>query len=248
MNNSAFSGFTTLALKVVGVILIISSIVDYMILAIPFRPLNQDWQINFTSQFVDRGIIPMVGIAFIIAGYWVGEMIGANSSKISFSDLRFWSFLFASVLGLIFLLLVPLHLSNLGRARTQAMEQIEQSVSQAETQLQGQFDQINQLIQDENRIKQLDDAIASGQVSGPQLEQLQNIRQQIDQIKSNPDALQQQVEEAQTQLEERRTQAERQARTNALKSGFRIGVSSFLLAIGYMVIGWTGFRGLAGGR
>ncbi|NEO27345.1 MAG: hypothetical protein F6K03_10730 [Kamptonema sp. SIO4C4] len=248
MNNPAFSGFTSLALKVVGVILIISSIVDYIILAIPFNPLDQDWQISFTNQFVDRGIIPMVGIGFIVAGYWIGSAMSDGKGKISLSDLRFWSFLFASLLGLIFLLLVPLHLSNLNRARNQALQQIEQQVTQAESEIQSQFEQVNQLLQDNTRLEQLNQAIESGEVQGAQLEQLRTIRENITQLQGNPQALAERREEAQTQLAERRQEAEQRARTNALKSGIRIGVSSFLLAVGYIMLGWAGFRSLAQGN
>jgi hypothetical protein len=248
MSNPAVSFFSSLALKVVGAILIVSSLVDYIVLLIPFSPLNQDWQIAFTNQIVDRGVIPMIGIAFLLTGYWLAESMGAGqSSKISLTDLRFWSFVLAAVLGLVFLLLVPVHISNLSRARTQAMQQIEQSATQAETQIEGQLEQVTQLLGDEARIQELDAAIASGQVEGPQLEQLQTIRQQIEELKGNPDAVTQRAEEARTQLEEQRQEAENQAQLNAFKSGFRIGASSLLLSVGYLVIGGMGFRSLAGG-
>ncbi|MEA5418160.1 HpsJ family protein [Spirulina sp. CCNP1310] len=248
MSNPAFSQFSALALKVVGVILILSSLLDYVILLIPFNPMNPDWQISFTNQIVDRGIIPMVGISFLVVGYWLESAISnLPSGKISFTDLRFWSFLLAAILGLVFLLLVPVHLSNLGRASTQAMQQIEQSATQAEEQIAGQLEQVTELLGDNNRIQELDAAIASGQVQGEQLQQLQTIRQQIEELKGNPEAIEEQANQARTQLQEQRKEAENQAKLTAFKSGFRIGISSFLLSIGYLVIGGMGFRSLAGG-
>jgi F0F1-type ATP synthase membrane subunit b/b' len=247
MNNPAFSAFSSLALKLVGVILIVSSLLDYIVLAIPFQITDKDWQLNLASSIVDRGIIPMVGIALLILGYWIGESLGNESRGVSVTDLRFWSFLFSCILGLMFLLFIPLHLGNLRYKMGQATEQIQQGLTAAEQQIQTQFDQINQLIGDEARIKQLDDAIASGQVTGPRLEQLQAIRSQIEQLKGDPAALNTQLEAAQTQLQERRQEAEQRAKTNAFKSGIRTGVSSLLLSIGYSVIGVMGFRGLAGG-
>ncbi len=248
MSNPAFSQFSALALKVVGVILILSSLLDYIILLIPFNPMNPDWQISFTNQIVDRGIIPMVGISLLIVGYWLESAISnIPAGKISFTDLRFWSFLLAAILGLVFLLLVPVHLSNLGRASNQAMQQIEQSATQAEEQIAGQLDQVTQLLGDNTRIQELDAAIASGQVQGEQLAQLQTIRQQIEELQGNPEAIEEQANQARTELQEQRRDAENQAKLTAFKSGFRIGISSFLLSMGYLVIGGLGFRSLAGG-
>ncbi|MEM8637318.1 MAG: HpsJ family protein [Cyanobacteria bacterium P01_G01_bin.54] len=240
--------FTSLALKVVGVIMIISSLVDYLILAIPFSPLNPEWQIAFINQIVDRGIIPMVGIAFLVAGYWVAENVsGGSSGKINFTDLRFWSFLLASLLGLMFLVFIPLHISTLGKAKKQAMLNIEQSAVAAETQIEGQLDAVEQLLGDTARQQELAAAIDSGQIEGAQLEQLVTIQDQIDQLKQDPTALETQADEARSQLETRRKEAEQQANLTAFKSGVRIGLSSLLLSVGYILIGWNGFRGLAGG-
>jgi hypothetical protein len=248
MSNPAFSLFASLALKTVGVILVISSIVDYVILAIPFSPLDPAWLSGFINQIVDRGIIPMVGIAFLVTGYWIGENAsGERGGKISLMDLRFWSFLFASVLGLMFLLFIPLHISTLGRAKAQAMRNIDQSATAAEQQLEAQFEQVSQLLQDDGRQAEIQQAIDSGQIEGPQLENLRNIQEQIQTLKQDPAALENQVNEAKTELETRRKEAENRANLTAFKSGFRIGLSSLLLSVGYLLIGWTGFRGLAGG-
>ncbi len=46
------------------------------------------------------------------------------------------------------------------------------------------------------------------------------------------------------QIRQRRDEAEKQAKDNAWKSGLRIGISSLLLSIGYIIIGWTGLRGM----
>jgi hypothetical protein len=248
MSNPAFSAFSALSLKVVGAILIISSLVDYLILAIPnFSPLNPEWQMRFITQIVDRGVIPMIGMTLIILGYWIGETIGSDSGKIGLTDLRFWSFILASLLGLMFLLFIPVHISTLGRAKTQAMRSIDQSATAAEQQIESQIGQVEQLINDTARQEELNAAINSGQLGEDQLTQLQAIQEQINILKDDPAALENQVNEAKTQLETRRKEAENQANLSAFTSGIRIGVSSLLLSVGYILIGWNGFRGLAGG-
>lgn len=247
MNNPAFSAFSSLALKAVGAILIVSSILDYLVLIVPPQITNKGWQVAVVNNIVDRGIIPMVGIAFLVVGYWIGESLGNGNRSVSVTDLRFWSFIFACFLGLMFLLFIPLHLSNLRYQMRQATERIQQSSTAAEQQIQTQFDQITELLGNEERIQQIDQAIASGQLSGAQLDQWTTIRAQIDELQGDPSALETRLEAANTELQQRRKEAEQNTKTGVFKSGIKTGVSSLLLAIGYSVIGAMGFRGLAGG-
>ncbi len=247
MKSSAmYSPFTGVTLKIVGLIMILSSVLDFIMLAIPFRPTNQQWQLAFTTQLVDRGIIPMVGIALLVAGYWVSNNFGASPAepRSSLQDLRFWAFLLASLLGLIFLLLIPVHFNNVRVQSNQAVEQINQKATQAEAQLATQRQQVDELVKNPARLSELEKAIASGRVQGDQLAQLRVIQQQLQTFQKDPQALNKQVEAAQTQIRSGRLEAENRARSEALKLGLRTGLSSLLLAIGYIVIGWTGLRGL----
>lgn len=247
MNKHAFSAYVSFALKIVGTIVIVSSVIDYIILALPFQPLNPDWQIAFTSQIVDRGIVPMVGIAFLISGYWLQEYWTGKTQRISWEDLRWWALIFSSAMGLIFFLLVPLHLSNISLVRGRAIAQIEGRFSTAERQIQSQFDQLQQVLEAEpSRIEKLREMHEKGEISASRLEQLDALFAQQN-LRMNHDPIERQYNRAMTQLGDRRQEAESQAQTNVLKSSFRIGVNSLLLAIGYTIIGWTGLRGLTGG-
>lgn len=258
MNNPVLSSFTALALKVVAVVLLVSSLLDYIMLAIPFKPLDSEWQISFTSQLVDRGIVPMVGIALLAIAYWIGEMsdIGGGSRN-PFTELRFWAFTLASLLGLLFLLLIPLHVSNLSQANAQQLKQIDEQASVAENQIQQRTEQINALLKDEQRLQELDEAIEKGEAQGQklspeQLQQLQEIRQQVLTLRQDPSRLEEEINRIKTTVLDRRTELEAQARTNAIKNGVRIGISSLLLSLGYIAIGWMGFKTLGasagGGR
>ncbi|WP_446336619.1 hormogonium polysaccharide biosynthesis protein HpsJ [Coleofasciculus sp. G1-WW12-02] len=244
-----YSSFTGLALKIVGLIMILSSLLDYLVLIIPspgISPLESSWQLNLTTQLVDRGVIPMVGIAFLVAGYWISNNSGGSlpERKSSISDLRFWAFLLSSLLGLLFLLLVPLHFNNVRIQSNQAINQIGQQAEQAETQLGTQVDQIGALLQDPQQLERLDQAIESGQAQGEQLARLQALREQLMALRQDPDAIAKRTEEAQTQIRGRKQELEQRARVEALKTGIRIGLSSLLLAIGYSIIGWMGLRNL----
>lgn len=254
-SNPIYSPFTALTLKTVGLVMIVSSLLDYILLAIPFKPTNQQWQLMFTTQIVDRGIIPMVGIGFLVTGYWVANSMGAGSTepRSSVQDLRFWAFLLASLLGLIFLLLAPLHFNNIRLQSSRALQQIEQQANQKETQLETQAEQFNALLKNPDQLskveqrldQQLEQATKSGQVPADQLAAAQQFRQQLQLLKENPDTLGKRVEEGQTKIRSLKLEAQQQARTEVLKLGLKTGLTSLLLAIGYIVIGWVGLRNIA---
>lgn len=231
--------------------MIVSSLLDFIILAIPtpgVNPLTPDWQVGFTTQLVDRGIIPMVGIALLVVGYWVSSnsMVSSAEPRSSLLDLRLLAFILSSLLGLIFLLLVPVLFINVGKQSEVALKQIDQKASAAEVQLDTQTKQVNSLVKNPEKLSELDKAIASGQIQGDQLARLQDLKQQLQAFKQDPKALNQKIEEAQTKLRSGKLQAENQAKTGALKLSLRTGLSSLLLSIGYIVIGWTGLRSLGG--
>ena len=246
-SSPVYSPFTGLTLKIVGLIMIVSSLLDFIIMAVPFNPGQREWQLGFTTQLVDRGIIPLVGISLLFLGYLVDSGgASATQPKSAVQDLRFWVLLLSSLLGLIFLLLVPLHFNNVRLQSNQAIEQINQKASQAEAQLETRTKQVDALVKDPQKISELDKAIASGQVQGEQLAQLQSIKEQLQTFKKDPKALNQQVDAAKTQIRKGKEEAQNRANSEALKLGLRTGLSSLLLAIAYIVIGWTGLRGLGG--
>jgi hypothetical protein len=268
MNGHPIFPLAVRTLKVVGVILILSFLLDFVILSFPSGPRDSQWQVGFATALVDRGIIPLVGLALIFAGYWIEK----NNSDFlvnrkSWLDLRLWAVL-SSLLGLVFLLLVPIHLNNVNQARAQTIEQISQDATRAESNLQAQLgqlqtqlgdervqaelerqrsqfrSQVNELLQDEQRFNQ---AIQSGQISETE-------RKLLQQFKADPkslDAYVAQQADPQTLLVQRlnqiraqQEQLKQQARQDAWKSGLRIGMSGLLLAFGYIVIGWTGLRSM----
>jgi hypothetical protein len=240
-----------LALKLAGAIMILSTLLDYIVLLFPFNATDKAWQISTTAQLVDRGMIPLLGIALLIAGYWMSSRDENARDGKFWQDSRFWALLLSSFLGLIFLLLVPLHLSNSNTQKELALQQISQEASQAEAQLQGQLQQVEALSKNEQRLKELDQAINSGQVQGEQLGRLTALREQLQKFKQDPKALNQQLATLKTQISNRKSDAEKKANEQAFKLGIRTALSSLLLAIGYIVLGWTGLRSITssqGGR
>ena len=262
MNNSAISPFTSICLKTVGTILIISSLLDYIALAIPFEPFEPQWQIGFTSQIVDRGIVPMVGMAFILVASWIDSTV-SNQSKKSGFDIKLPAFFLSMFLGVVFLILVPLHVNNLMIAKSDALTQIETRTGKLETQLSEQYEQLNDIVKNpqrlqqlESRIKEINTAISSGkfqgqQLSPSQLKRLQETKLQLQNFRDlakNPKALEARLGELQIQLRDQKLEGEKIAKTNAIKQGVRTGLSSLMLAIGYLLIGWIGLKANGGSK
>ncbi len=153
MNNSTL---TVLCVKLFGVVFILSSLLDYLTLLIPLNFKDPQWQLGLVTSLVDRGIVPMVGVAMIMVGYWIESVINANNPKNSSSgfDLRLPTFVLSAILGLMFLLIVPIHLNNLNQAKSEALTQIEKGASQGKEQIQGFLRQVNSLSQNPEILNQ----------------------------------------------------------------------------------------------
>ena len=266
MTNRFASGNAALTVTVVGIILILSFLLDFLILIFPFQPTDLLWQINLATALVDRGIVPLVGIGMLFVGYWID---GVNDSDRQKSlDIRFPVLVLSSILGLMFLLIFPLHLNNVRQASTQNVEQIGQDAEQAENQLQSQLPQLQAQINSEQGKAQLEQirkqarnqftevlkneesyqqALNNPQIPAAQKELLQRFKEnpeELDKFIAQQTDPQAQVTQRVTQIRQRREAAEKQAKESAWKSGMRIGISSLLLSIGYMIIGWTGLRSM----
>ncbi|MBD2362443.1 hypothetical protein H6G36_14840 [Anabaena minutissima FACHB-250] len=264
MVNRFTSANAALTLKVVGIILIVSFLLDFLILLFPFQPTDRIWQINVATALVDRGIVPLVGVGALFTGYWMQE---ASDGPKGF-DFRFPVLILSSILGLIFLLIFPLHLNNVRQASTQTVNQISQDAEQAENQLKNQLNQFQAQLNNEQGKAQLEqlrtqaraqfsellkdeqkyqEALKSPQIPAAQKELLKKFKanpKELDQFiaqQTDPQGL---ANQRLNQIRQRRDDASKQAKDNAWKSGLRIGISSLLLAIGYIIIGWTGLRGM----
>ncbi|MGB3535011.1 MAG: HpsJ family protein [Microcoleaceae cyanobacterium] len=261
MTSRQISSPISWSIKGIGIILIVSALVDYFILAIPTNFSNRSWQLTTATQLVDRGIVPLVGMALILIGSWMDTVTAGGTRKLTkpLLNLQFWVAIIASILGLMYLLLFPLHLNNTRIARAEALSQINQQATQAETQLETQLGSAQFQQQVEQRKTQLRSQFGNLLQNEDQLNQLLDqdtlpatVRDTLEQAQTNPAVLDQFLEDQAdnlptqllTQIRERKQQLEDQAKTRSLKSSLQTGLSSLFLAIGYIVIGWTGLKGL----
>ncbi len=260
-NSRQFSSVAARTLKVVGIILILSALLDCIVLSLPGETsdiLNRGWQLAAATQIVDRGIIPLMGIAMLMTGFWVDSSSGVSLERRNvWLDLRFWALLISSLLGLIYLLLVPVHLNNTRLELKDALTQVDKEAGQAEGQLEAQIKsdqfkaqveqlksqrrtQIADLLQDEGKLQQ---ALKSPDVP-------KELKAVLEESKKDPKALdkflEQQAQElpnqARNEIRTRKQQKEKELRTRSRNSSLQTGISSLLLAIGYITVGWTGLR------
>ena len=250
VGGSTISPLAAISLKIVGLVTILSALIDYLILLIPPNLTSPQWVLSLTTQLVDRGIVPLVGIALLLTGFWVERMSGKGGRGGNLLlDLRFLACALSSFLGLIFLIVVVTHVFNVRTTSQEALAQVTREANEATTQLEQrlvgelnqQWQQLNLLFQDQAL---LDQAIETGQLPAEVL-QFQDDPAALDQF------LNERAQEAQNRIQSeignRREEADQQVRREAVKSAIRIASSGFLLAIAYTSIGWTGLRRLLGG-
>lgn len=254
---------TSRTMKVVGIILILSFLVDILILSFPPQPTNSAWQTGLATAFVDRGIVPMVGLGMLFAGHWVDSFDDSSPSGI---DLRFPALILSSILGLIFLLIFPVHLNNVNQISKRDVAQVTARAEQAESQVQAELQRVQARLNTDQAKAQIEEQKKKIRAQFSELlkddtrynEALNNTRipqQQKDllkKFKEDPKALDAFIAEQSdptqlanqrlTQIRNDKEAAVKRAKDTAWKSGLRVGMSSLLLSIGYIIIGWTGLR------
>jgi|JFJP01.1.fsa_nt_gi hypothetical protein len=268
-NSRQISSMASRTLKVVGIILILSAILDSIVLSIPGQSADiftRGWQMALTTQVVDRGILPMTGMALLFTGFWVDSSVGSTQEPRNlFLDIKLWVIVLSTVLGLFYLLLVPIHLNNTRLEVTESLAQIDREATAAESQLNTQMSsdqfktqveqlksqrrsQITSVLSDEKKLQE----VLNNPQTPPELKKL------LQDTKTNPKALddflnqqaQSLPEQARKEISTRKEQKEKEIRMRSRNSSFQTGISSLLLAIGYVTIGWTGLKsmGIFSGR
>jgi trehalose-6-phosphate synthase len=104
--------------------------------------------------------------------------------------------------------------------------------------------QLTEILKDEQKYKQ---ALESPNVPPPVKEVLKKAKQnpqELDKFIAQQSDPQLVANQRRNQIRQSKEEAEKQAKQRAWKSGMRIGMSSLLLSIGYIIIGWTGLRGM----
>jgi hypothetical protein len=121
--------------------------------------------------------------------------------------------------------------------KSQDLKKIGEEVTQIETGIKGNLQQIDALSKDKvkEQITAIDKELASGQAQGERLANLQLNKLLL----TDPKKFAQKSEQ---NLQIQRQKRETQVSNRMLQTGVRTSLASFLLAIAYITIGWTGLR------
>jgi hypothetical protein len=254
-----------LILKLVGCILILSSLIDYTVQLIPFTYQEDVWIVGTITRIIERGILPMIGMALLFTGYWLEG--GGEQRSTPFISLRFWTVLLSILLGLIFLLAMPIAWSSYGKVSELQIKEInkkaENDQAQVAAKVQQSQDQLTGFLSNkqavdqqlkgmDEQLKQIDEAIAKGDIKGDQLAEIQKRKKAMEEVKADPtklsDKLREKLKEESSQfltkIKETQLNQTNQVTTGLNKGRFNAILSSILLTIGYTAIGVLGLRNL----
>lgn len=242
--------FISLALKLAGLVLILGVLVDFIVIVIPPNFTDSQWLTNLISEWVGRANIPLMGLALIVFGIWIGQGAGTDAAnEKSSSSWLVWSLVLSALLGITFLLLAPVYFRSSQLASAAETRQINQQAAAAEGQLDSQLElqrnQVSAVLSNQELLDQLQQRMdTASQLSEQEQTFLQQVQEILQEVKNDPDALDQKVEEARQQGMQQ-IQAEQQKAIDNLtnemrKSRIRITLSSIVLAIGYFIVAGSG--------
>ncbi len=235
------------AFKVVGIIMVLAALIDVAVLPMPYLLDSQEWWLGFTTQVVDRGIIPLLGLTLFLAGFWIESLTGPTSRL-----LPKMTVILSCILSAIYLLLIVLHIGKVAAVQSDQLEAVAERTAQAEQQLDTEIETqigqrrtlISQLLENESLRGQ---AVSRGLISADDAAVLDEFEDDPEQLETYLQGLESQAEalrsDEQSKITEGREERVKEIKSDALKSNLRIGVSSLLLSLGYGALGWTGLKG-----
>jgi hypothetical protein len=232
---------TFLVLPIVGIILLLTVAIDFAAQA----AINQPWAkpdslLQFQNELIDRGVIALLGLALVYAGFWINQVLaqalpnsatGSISGSALWGKPQFWTFVVASLLGLLFLLLIPWHASTSGQILSAANTRADQQEAQINFQIQQQ----KQEIQSVQAAGQIDQLLQRKDLSPDKIALLQE-------LKKDPQAFDKKVAQQMVEMKKQKQQALDQVSKAVSLYPFRSEVRSLLLSFGFIAIGWTGLR------
>lgn len=226
-------------LKLAGIAMILISLLDFILLPIPIGS-GVEWSLKITTEIIDRGTAPLLGMALVFSGYAFENLASSHPKPKRRLDLKFWVFLISAILGLVFLAITPIHINNVVKNRNLMISQINQAEKAAKQELEIRLEQqaieIQTLLANQPN---LNNYINQNNLTADELSKLQ-------QFKDDPNALNQQMATIRAKLEAEiaanKQESEHQSKVTTLKSLWRGGISSLLLASCHLTIAWTGFK------
>lgn len=249
-------------LTLVGLILILTFFLDFLVRLTSPQLGNAEVQLTLLNDLIDRGVIPLIGLSLIYAGFWfhlytkpplATDAQDDKELRAAWQDPKFWTFVFASLLGLMFLLIIPFHYAKTGDVIQKALDQVEAEWTRNKATIDQQLNQVKVEEQQWQAIgkdpTQLDQLLNNPQMPPQQKAALTQLKKDPQVLKQNVDARVKQLQQQQTQVagqladaEKRKAEVVKRAEGERSMTRLRAGIRSILLAIAFASIGWTGLR------
>lgn len=233
-------------LKIAGTVLILVTLLNFILLIIPPNFGSPNWWLNLTSQVIQQGIVPLLGIAALLAAIGCEVVIGtASETDRWIENTKIRMVRLSLLFGIIFLILIPTHALAAVMASQQAIANIEReaeaSLEQVELQLQQQQQVYLGILEaDEDPEVLLNDLIGEETLTDEQLAQFQEFVE-------NPQTIDRQIQSLRAslveQVQNRSSRAKEESRFGVWKSIARFGLTSILLSTCYLNIAFIG-RGI----
>jgi ABC-type multidrug transport system fused ATPase/permease subunit len=240
------NSYSALILKVVGVVLILGTLLDYVVLAVPPDFSNSEWFANLINEWVSRAAVPLLGLALLFLGVRFDR-----NSEAGFKGLPVVAIGLSALLGIVFLILAPLYFNSSRLTSAAQTRQINEQAAQAERQLNNLLAQqrarVSAIVSNEDQLARLQQQLDSLDLSEEQQAQLKQIRATLDKVKSDPKALDQEVAKARTeginQIKQKQTEALDELQSELRRNRLHTTLSSLIFSVGYLLIAWIGLGG-----
>jgi CHASE3 domain sensor protein len=241
--SSPSSSFTSLILKLAGLLLVLGVLVDGLIAAFPPNFTDSEWVATLINEWVGRGNIALVGLALILFGVWAGQYAAGGESRRQqpAKGWLFWALAFSALFGTLFLLMAPIYVRSSQLASAAESREINEAAAAAETQLNNQLEaqrnQVSAVLSNQELLDQLQQQLQStNELSEQEQTFLQGIQEILQEVEDDPAALDRKVEEAREQgtqeIQEQQQQAIADLTAEMRKSRIRVALNSLLFALG----------------
>ncbi len=196
----------------IGYILLAFSLIDYIAILVPLQLTNPLWEFQTIGQLVDHVWAPLLGLALVF-------FLPTKSylSNLEIYLLRFLSWC-SLILGIFYLLMVPLGINNSITINDGAMAQItSQTTQQTE-----QIDKLNQQLQSATTLEQLNPI---AQIVNPSVKTATTNPQDL---KSQ---LTEQIATAKNNLLTAANSAKSQQKLNLIKNSLKVNIGAILAGV-----------------
>jgi hypothetical protein len=223
-------------------VLIVSTVVDIVFTLLPYQLGDGKWWAAATSELVNRGLLPLVGIVFWLIADWI-ESVSKEANGRSAGSFTKGITALAVVLGIIFLVIVPFQAWTGNSDRDKALSDNKNQVAAIEARIKQELDIIGDKSKMQQQIVEWDKLIKEGKIQGQALDKVKSDRANLEQLLADPAKVKAKSDEVMGKIRKQQQEAEVQATALMWKTGIRTALASLLLSAGYSFIGLTGLRG-----